>query len=165
MACGVGQDGLSQAIPIMHRPRASSKLGSVVAAAAPWGIAANDRLALEGGAPAVRFRIPQWDDRTGRSMGREERRLVLEVLDSGHLGMVNGGKVKLLQEEWAAAFGVPVAVATNSGTSALHAAMIFLCIGPGDEVLVPAATDTWAPSSPCSSRTRFRCSSTSSRTP
>jgi perosamine synthetase len=36
---------------------------------------------------------------------------------------------------------VPVAVATNSGTSALHAAMIFLCIGPGDEVLVPAATD------------------------
>jgi perosamine synthetase len=74
-------------------------------------------------------------------MGREERRLVLEVLDSGHLGMVGGEKVKQLQKEWAEAFGVPVAVATNSGTSALHAAMIFLCIGPGDEVLVPAATD------------------------
>jgi len=74
-------------------------------------------------------------------MGREERRLVLEVLDSGRLGMVNGEKVKQLQLAWAAAFGAPVAVATNSGTSALHAALIFLCIGPGDEVLVPAATD------------------------
>jgi perosamine synthetase len=104
-------------------------------------MAAHDRLAFEGGSPTVRFSIPQWDDRTGRSMGREERRLVLEVLDSGRLGMVSGEKVKLLQEEWAAVFGVPVAVATNSGTSALHAAMIFLGIGPGDEVLVPAATD------------------------
>jgi perosamine synthetase len=99
------------------------------------------RLAIDGGTPAVRFPIPQWSDRTGRSMGREERRLVLEVLDSGHLGMVGGEKVRLLQKEWAAAFGVPVAVATNSGSSALHTAMIFLCVGPGDEVLVPAATD------------------------
>jgi len=99
------------------------------------------RLAIEGGTPAVRYRIPDWNDITGRNIGEEERRLVLEVLDSGSLGMVCGKKVKQLQAEWAAKFGVPVAVATNSGTSALHTALIFLAIGPGDEVLVPAATD------------------------
>lgn len=101
----------------------------------------HEKLAVDGGTPAVRYRIPNWNDGTGRSMGEEERRLVLEVLDSGRLGMVCGVKVKQLQEEWAAKFGVTTAVATNSGTSALHAAVIFLCLGPGDEVLVPAATD------------------------
>ena len=98
-------------------------------------------LAIEGGSPAIRSPVPDWNDISGRSIGEEERRLVLEVLDSGRLGMVCGLKVKQLQKEWAEAFGVRTAVATNSGTSALHTALIFLGLGPGDEVLVPAATD------------------------
>jgi perosamine synthetase len=101
----------------------------------------HDSLAIDGGSPALCSPVPDWNDISGRSIGEEEKALVLEVLDSGRLGMVCGLKVKQLQQEWAAKFAVRTAVATNSGTSALHTALIFLSLGPGDEVLVPAATD------------------------
>jgi perosamine synthetase len=101
----------------------------------------SESLAINGGTPALRSPVPDWNDITGRSIGEEEKKLVLEVLDSGRLGMICGQKVKQLQKEWAEKFGVRTAVATNSGTSALHTALIFLGLGPGDEVLVPVATD------------------------
>ena len=100
-----------------------------------------EKPAIHGGKKTIDYPIPSWGDISGRSIGEEEKKAVLEVLDSGHLGMVGGKKVAELQEKWAEKFGVSTAVAVNSGTSALHAALVFLGIGPGDEVLVPCATD------------------------
>lgn len=53
----------------------------------------------------------------------------------------SGGRyVEEFEREIAAWLGTPHAIACNSGTSALHLAMLAAGIGPGDEVLVPAHT-------------------------
>jgi dTDP-4-amino-4,6-dideoxygalactose transaminase len=55
-------------------------------------------------------------------------------------GFAQGPATKVFEEEFAAYCGVKYCVTLNSGTSALHVAMLCLGIGPGDEVIVPAMT-------------------------
>lgn len=50
------------------------------------------------------------------------------------------GWVTQFEEDFAKFAGFNYAIAVNSGTSALHAALIALKIGPGDEVISPALT-------------------------
>ena len=50
------------------------------------------------------------------------------------------GWVTQFEEDFAKLVGFNYAIAVNSGTSALHAALIALKIGPGDEVISPALT-------------------------
>jgi dTDP-4-amino-4,6-dideoxygalactose transaminase len=60
-----------------------------------------------------------------------------------------GPFVGAFEEEFAKFCGTRYAVAVNSGTSALHLAMLALGIGAGDEVIIPANTfiaTPWAPS-------------------
>ncbi len=71
-------------------------------------------------------------------VGEEEIEAVAEVLRSGYY--VQGRNVKKFEEGWAEYIGVEHAVATNSGTSALHIALAAADIGPGDEVIVPPLT-------------------------
>ncbi len=66
-------------------------------------------------------------------MGEEEKALVWSALDSGALAQ--GPRVHELEERFAAYVGVPHAVATSSGTTALHLALLANRIGPGDEVI------------------------------
>ena len=84
-------------------------------------------------------------------IGEEEIQEVLEVLRGGYLfryGISVGadvdlrfkGKVYQCEQEIASYAGVRYAVAVNSGTSALLAALVGLGIGPGDEVVVPGFT-------------------------
>jgi perosamine synthetase len=51
-----------------------------------------------------------------------------------------GRFVREFEERFAERHGRPAAVSTNSGTAALHVALVELGIGPGDEVIVPALT-------------------------
>ncbi|MCS6849051.1 MAG: DegT/DnrJ/EryC1/StrS family aminotransferase [Anaerolineae bacterium] len=71
-------------------------------------------------------------------IGEEERRAVLEVLDSGML--VQGPRVAQLEEAWAAACGTKYAIATSNGTTALHTALLAHGVGPGDEVITSPFT-------------------------
>ncbi|HVN98139.1 MAG TPA: DegT/DnrJ/EryC1/StrS family aminotransferase [Syntrophorhabdaceae bacterium] len=60
-----------------------------------------------------------------------------------------GPFVEGFEKQFAEYCGARFGIAVNSGTSALHLAMIALGIGPGDEVIVPADTfiaTAWAPS-------------------
>jgi perosamine synthetase len=67
------------------------------------------------------------------SVGDRERELVAEVLRSGSLAQ--GPMVPAFEREFAARVGVAHAIACNSGTSGLHAALHRVGVGPGDEVI------------------------------
>lgn len=71
-------------------------------------------------------------------IGDEEKRAVLEVLDSGMLAQ--GPRVKAFEEAFAEMCGVKYAVATTSGTTALHTALLAHEIGAGDEVITSPFT-------------------------
>jgi dTDP-4-amino-4,6-dideoxygalactose transaminase len=71
-------------------------------------------------------------------IGRKEIRQVVKVLKSGNL--TQGPYVKKLEEGFSKYVGGRPCVAVNSGTSALHIALLSLGIGSGDEVLVPSFT-------------------------
>ena len=71
-------------------------------------------------------------------IGDEEKKAVLEVLDSGIIAQ--GPRVKAFEEAFAAMCGVKFAAATSSGTTALHTALLAHGIGGGDEVITSAFT-------------------------
>lgn len=71
-------------------------------------------------------------------IGDEEKQAVMAVLDSGML--VQGPRVAQLEEKFAALCGVKHAIATSSGTTALHLALLANDIGPGDEVITVSFT-------------------------
>lgn len=60
----------------------------------------------------------------------------VRVLRSGMV--VQGPEVRAFEEEFAPVAGAAHCVAVNSGTSALHLALLGLGLGPGDEVIVPS---------------------------
>jgi len=66
-------------------------------------------------------------------IGKEEKEAVLKVLDSGMLAQ--GPKVKEFEEKFAEFCGAKYAIAVNSGTAALHAALYSMGIKSGDEVI------------------------------
>lgn len=69
-------------------------------------------------------------------IGDEEREAVDRVLRSG---MIAGGpEVAAFESEFSEYVGGRHCVAMNSGTSALHLALLAMGIGPGDEVIVPS---------------------------
>lgn len=69
-------------------------------------------------------------------IGEEEKKAVVEVLESGMLA--SGPKVEEFEKGFAKFVGVKHAIATNSGTAALHLALLSLGIKRGDEVIVPS---------------------------
>jgi perosamine synthetase len=68
----------------------------------------------------------------------DEKRAVLEVLDSGWL--TTGPRVREFERQFAQYVGASHAIAVNSCTSALHLALSALNISAGDEVIVPTMT-------------------------
>ena len=71
-------------------------------------------------------------------LGEREFEYVARVLSSGKLSQ--GPVLQEFEERFAAYVGTRYAVATNSGTSALHLAVKALGIGPEDEVLTTSFT-------------------------
>ena len=77
-------------------------------------------------------------------IGREEMEAVMGVLRDKTLTDENGSGpyVKRFEEAFAKYVGVKYAVALSSGTAALHAALLAVDVGPGDEVIVPSFAPT-----------------------
>ncbi|MCX7981822.1 MAG: DegT/DnrJ/EryC1/StrS family aminotransferase [Syntrophales bacterium] len=80
-------------------------------------------------------------------IGEEEKREVLEVLETGVLMRYGFDKerkgifkVRQLEEEFSRYLGVSYALGVTSGSAALKVALTAMDICPGDEVIVPAFT-------------------------
>jgi 8-amino-3,8-dideoxy-alpha-D-manno-octulosonate transaminase len=101
-----------------------------------------DRLAIDGGTPAVTRRLPlgKGIDR----LGDAEIDAVTEVLRDRSLFRYHSSRtparVDAFESAVCAAFGCRYALAVSSGTAALRVALAALGVGPGDEVIVPAFT-------------------------
>ncbi|MBK6506672.1 MAG: DegT/DnrJ/EryC1/StrS family aminotransferase [Ignavibacteria bacterium] len=104
------------------------------------------KLAFLGGKPVRTNIFPQ-----SNTIGEEEKRAVMRVLDSGNLSQyvgswnpdfMGGPMVKQFEKDWAHAFGVEYCMAVNSNTSGLNACIGACDIGPGDEVIVSPYTMT-----------------------
>lgn len=73
------------------------------------------------------------------SLGEEELKSVTEAIKSGWISS-KGKFVHEFEEGFARYCGVKWGIATSSGTTALHLALVALGIGPDDEVIVPTLT-------------------------
>jgi dTDP-4-amino-4,6-dideoxygalactose transaminase len=71
-------------------------------------------------------------------IGETEKRAVLEVLESGMLAQ--GARTAALEEKFARVCGTQHAIATSSGTAALHIALLAHNIGAGDQVITTPFT-------------------------
>lgn len=92
------------------------------------------QLALFGGAPAVTPGLARrWPVLDGR-----DRDAVFRVLERGVLCGSAAPEIRALEREFAAYVGTRFCLATNSGTAALHLALVAAGVGPGDEVIIPA---------------------------
>lgn len=99
------------------------------------------RLAINGGAPILKRPLPPT-----YNIGDTEIKAVIRLMKKGPLSdfvgapgdyFLGGCAVRALEKSFCKKFGVKYAVSFNSATTALHAAVVALGIGPGDEVIVP----------------------------
>lgn len=70
------------------------------------------------------------------TLGQEEIKSVAAVIQSGHIA--EGEVVQKFEHAFAEKLNVSHAVATSSGTAALHLALMSLGIGADDEVIIPS---------------------------
>lgn len=71
------------------------------------------------------------------NLGEREKAKLIECVDSTYVSTA-GPFVHEFEESFASFLGVETAVSVQSGTAAIHIALVELGIGPGDEVIVPA---------------------------
>jgi perosamine synthetase len=71
----------------------------------------------------------------------EDLKLVRNALRSQNLFSIDGQMISTFEKEFASAYDVPYAVASTSGTAAIHTALGALDLNPGDEVITAPITD------------------------
>ena len=76
-----------------------------------------------------------------RLFDSKELKLVYEALVSQNLFGMDGRMVANFEKEFALGYGVPYAVASTSGTAAIHTALGALDLNAGDEVITAPITD------------------------
>ena len=97
---------------------------------------AGEKLALDGGKPAVTTPIPP-----RKRHGDAEKKYLTEVIDSDILFFHLGTKVRELERRFAELYEKKHCVACSSGTASVHIAIASLQLPPGSEVITSAITD------------------------
>ena len=92
-------------------------------------------LAILGGTPVITNRKQHGQY---PPIGKKERKRIATVLDSGILWGPWAPMVRELEQKWANRTGTSYCAALNSGTAALHCALVGCGVNLGDEVIVPA---------------------------
>jgi dTDP-4-amino-4,6-dideoxygalactose transaminase/predicted dehydrogenase len=94
------------------------------------------RLASEGGARTVTSWFSEKPD-----VGLSELSGLTQVILSKNMNSNGGTMVRSFEKEFARAYGSPVAVASTSGTAAIHVAVGALNLEPCDEIITTPITD------------------------
>ena len=94
------------------------------------------KLAIDGGPKAKATPY-----RKGMRFGRDELKELKEALAQNTLFYAHGQKVRQFCETLASKYGRKYAVATTSGTAAIHVALGAVGVGVGDEVVTSVLTD------------------------
>ncbi|WP_020576433.1 DegT/DnrJ/EryC1/StrS family aminotransferase [Actinopolymorpha alba] len=100
-----------------------------------------DELALDGGTPVRTSAFPSVSNASGRTLGQEELDALRRVIESGQLNSTIGPETRVLEGEFADYYGIGHAVASSSGTAALHLAVAAVDPDPGDEIITTPITD------------------------
>jgi perosamine synthetase len=100
-----------------------------------------DQLARDGGTPVRSRPFPSVSSAAGRTLGEEEVAALRRVVASGQLNSTVGAETRTLEAEFAAYYGSGHAVASSSGTAALHLAVAAVDPEPGDEIITTPITD------------------------
>jgi dTDP-4-amino-4,6-dideoxygalactose transaminase len=98
-----------------------------------------EKLAIEGGKKTV----PDGLAKPWPIITQDDMDAVQHVLTRGILWGPEAPEKTALEKEWAEYCGVKYCIATNSGTSAMHACVAGAGVETGDEVIIPAFT-FWA---------------------
>ena len=102
------------------------------------------KLAINGGNPVRTKLFPAYN-----TIGEEEKKAVMKVLDSGNLSQflgawthdfLGGPTVRKFEDDWSKMIGVNHSISVNSNTSGLFTAIGAIGIQPGDEVIVSPYT-------------------------
>jgi perosamine synthetase len=100
-------------------------------------------LAINGGVPVMQGPLDI------HNVGQEEIDAAIRVIRQGPLSgfaavagdrFLGGTEVRAFEREFSEKFGARHSVGFNSATTALHAAVVALGVGPGDEVILPPYT-------------------------
>jgi perosamine synthetase len=92
----------------------------------------SEQLAIFGGRPTLPEQLPEFTPVSAAEVAAATAALRDVPLTT----LFGDYEIRAFEEEFAAYCGASFAVAVNSGTSALHAALMAAGIGPGDEVIV-----------------------------
>ncbi len=95
-----------------------------------------ERLAIDGGPKAIKRPLT-----TGRKWGYAELREIIDVFESGQYYRYGGSKVQDFEKAFRRAYGARHAVASTSGTAAIHVALGMLNPEPGSEIITGPITD------------------------
>ncbi|MBM4084570.1 MAG: DegT/DnrJ/EryC1/StrS family aminotransferase [Planctomycetes bacterium] len=95
-----------------------------------------DKLAIYGGEPVRKKPFP-----SGKKVGFDELRELMDVIESGNMYRYPGAKVPKLEEEFARLYGTKHAIASTSGTASIHVAVGMLNPNPGGEIITAPITD------------------------
>lgn len=94
-----------------------------------------EKLAVDGGTPVRTKSFPDWPIH-----GELEKKLLLEVLDSGKWGGVSRIKLEEFEQRFAEVQDAKYATTVTNGTIAITAALYAAGIQAGDEVIIPPYT-------------------------
>lgn len=85
--------------------------------------------------------FPSMAEPAGRTLGEAEIEALTRVIASGMLNSVWGTEVRALEREVADLVGARHAVASSSGTAAIHLAVAAIAPDPGDEIITTPISD------------------------
>jgi Predicted pyridoxal phosphate-dependent enzyme apparently involved in regulation of cell wall biogenesis len=92
----------------------------------------------------ARISLPSDQDSSGRTLGHEELEQLRKVIESGTLTCTKGTACATLEKRFAEMLGSRFAIASSSGSAAIHTAIAAVDPEPGDEIITTSITDMGA---------------------